>query len=82
MSEIDLLENDPLLGDLTGPDFTGMSEEEIIDYWRNSTLSDRLKEVQRLRLLKWGRKALGPMDKTKFEIVSLDTTEAGGESPR
>lgn len=65
-------ENDPLLGDLTGPDFSGMSEDEIIDHWRNSTLEQRFHEVERLRRLKWGRKALGPMDKTRIEIVHLD----------
>jgi hypothetical protein len=63
---------DPELGDLTGPDFTGMSEDEIITYWRNTTIAQRLHEVERLRRLKWGRKALGPMDKTKIKVVPID----------
>jgi len=63
MSRKERPEYDPNLGDLTGPDFTGMSEDEIIDYWRNTTTAQRLHEVERLRRLKWGRKALGPMKK-------------------
>ena len=56
-------EYDVEFGDLTGPDFTGMSEGEIIDYWRNTTVAQRLHEAERLRRIKWGQKALGPMKK-------------------
>lgn len=64
-------EYDARLGDLTGPDLTGMSEEEIIQYWKNSTDSERLQEAERLRRLTWGLKALEPIDKTRIEIVDL-----------
>ncbi|CAN5204691.1 hypothetical protein BH20ACI2_BH20ACI2_25900 [soil metagenome] len=64
-------EYDARLGDLTGPDFTGMSEEQIIEYWKNSTVAERLREVERLRRLTWGLKALEPIDKTRFEIIDM-----------
>lgn len=51
MTDKDKHEYDVDLGDLTGPDFTGMSEDEIIDYWRNSTVAQRLHEAERLRRL-------------------------------
>lgn len=73
MSNNEVRNYDPLLGDLTGPDFTGMSEEDIIKYWKNTTTGQRLHEAERLRRLKWGRKALESIDKTKFEVVSLDS---------
>ena len=63
--------HDSFLGDLTGPDFTGMSEKEIIKYWKNSTTAQRLHEGERLRRLEWGRKALEPMNKTKIEVVLI-----------
>lgn len=63
MTDKDKLEYHVELDDLTGPDFTGMSEDEIIDYWRNTTVAQRLHEAERLRRIKWGRKALGPMKK-------------------
>ena len=64
-------EYDPRLGDLTGPDFTGMTEDEIIQYWKNSTIEQRFHEVERLRRIKWGIRALGPMDKTHFEVIDM-----------
>ncbi len=63
---------DPELGDLTGPDFTRMSDDEIMDYWRNTTTKERFHEVERLRRITWGRKALARLDKTKIEIISYD----------
>lgn len=56
-------EYDPELGDLTGPNFTGMSDDQIVEYWRSSTIEERFREIERLRRLEWGRKALGPMKK-------------------
>jgi len=75
MTETEIPEYELELGDLTGPDFTGMSEDQIIDYWRNTTIAERFHEVERLRRLKWGRAALGPMDKTKFEVVHLSKNQ-------
>jgi hypothetical protein len=46
-----------------------MTEEEIVEYWRKSTLAERLQEVERLRRLTWGLKAVEPMDKTRIEVV-------------
>jgi len=66
-------EYDPRLGDLTGPDFTGMTEEDTIRYWKNSTLEQRLHEAERLRRIKWGIKALGRMDKTRIEVVNMSS---------
>ena len=68
----DLPDIDPLLGDLTGPDFSGMSEEDIIDYWRKSTIKQRLQEAERLRRVNWGRQAVEPVDKTKLQVVRLE----------
>ena len=63
MSAEHKLEYDPELGDLTGPDFTGMSGDEIIEFWRSTTIAQRLHEAERLRRIKWGRKAIEPMKK-------------------
>ncbi|MEO6049882.1 MAG: hypothetical protein ABIP78_00930 [Pyrinomonadaceae bacterium] len=71
MSGNDLPEFDPLLGDLTGPDFAGMTEEEIITYWKNTTVAERLHESERLRRLEWGLNALELMDKTRIEVIRL-----------
>ena len=62
-------EYDPRLGDLTGPDFTGMTEDEIIQYWKNSTIEQRFHEVERLRRIKWGIKALWLNSLTDQSII-------------
>lgn len=63
---------DPRWGELEVPDVDHLSEKEKIEYWKNTTLGQRLRELQRLRRLEFGPAADGSMDKSKIEIVTHD----------
>ena len=65
-------EYDPRWGELLAHDIDLLSEEEKIEYWKNTTSEQRLRELQRLRRLEFGPAADGPMDKSKIEIVTND----------
>ena len=67
------LEYDPAWGELLPPPIDHLSEVEKIEYWRSTTTKERFREVQRLRRIAFGPAADGPMDKTKFQVISLDS---------
>lgn len=51
---------------LTVTDIESLSSEDADRrdaYWAARTVSERLKEMQRLRVAKWGERAYGPMKK-------------------
>lgn len=45
--------------------------EEYNRYWALRTVGERLREVQRLRIAKWGDAARGPM-KRILKVINLD----------
>jgi len=46
------------------------NRERYIDYWFSRTPEERLKEVWRLNVAKYGIKPGDRMDKTKFEVIN------------
>jgi hypothetical protein len=72
------LENLPL-PECNDPDELSMEERETyIRYWASRTLSERLREVQRLRIAKWGDAARAPIKKV-LKVINLDDYEHGAE---
>ena len=53
-------------------DLTPEEHDRYQVYWFSKTAAERLKEVMRLNIAKWGKEVFEKgMDKTHFEVISL-----------
>ncbi len=62
---------------VSDPDALPQEERErYLDYWARRTPSERLSEIYRLNLIKWGDEVFeNGMDKSKIEVVDMATGE-------
>lgn len=59
-------------------DLDTLSKEEGYrrnEYWASKSVGERLAEMQRLNIAKWGEKAFGPMKKTLVWVQFAGTPE-------
>ncbi|MFZ1701621.1 MAG: hypothetical protein WBO10_12905 [Pyrinomonadaceae bacterium] len=67
-------ENSSFLETTNPDDLSPDDREKHIDYWFTKTPGERLKEVMRLNIAKWGEEVFERgMDKTRLEVVDRVT---------
>lgn len=72
------MQDDNDLSFLDVTDLSTLSETEMDrrnKYWASRTANERLQELQRLNIAKWGEKAFGPMKKTLVWVQFAGTPE-------